>query len=54
MRVILGAPSRSVLNLTLDGESDDPEPQPMAPLGVQLRDDAAIERVHDWIAALPR
>ncbi len=52
VRVVPGSPERSVLYLALSGEGDDPELQPMPPIGVQVRDATAIERVRAWIADL--
>jgi glucose/arabinose dehydrogenase len=52
VRIVPGAPEQSVLFLAMSGEGDDPELQDMPPVGVQVRDAAAIERMRQWISAL--
>ncbi len=52
IRVVPGAPERSVLFLAMSGESDNPELKPMPPIGVQRRDAPAIARVREWILGL--
>lgn len=51
-RIVPGDPNASVLYQALRGYDDDPELKAMPPLGVQRRDEAAIERVRAWIAGL--
>jgi hypothetical protein len=53
IRVIPGDPEGSVLYQAISGETNDPELKEMPPLGVQRRDFESIERVYDWISALP-
>jgi glucose/arabinose dehydrogenase len=53
VRVMPGAPERSILFLAMSGEGDDPELQAMPPVGVQVRDKAAIKLIRSWISALP-
>lgn len=53
IRVVPGDPEASILYQAISGESDDPELKEMPPLGVQRRDLDSIERVHEWIRALP-
>lgn len=51
VRVLPGSPQDSVLFRGLSRQ--DPVAKPMPPLGVQRRDDAALELFRDWIAELP-
>ena len=52
IRVVPGDPAASILFLAISGEHDDPEIREMPPLGVQMRDMEAIERVRSWIEGL--
>jgi glucose/arabinose dehydrogenase len=52
VRVVPGVPEQSVLYLAMSGEGDDPELQDMPPVGVQVRDSAAIKLIREWITAL--
>lgn len=52
IRVVPSAPERSVLFLALSGEGEDRELQAMPPLGVQVRDTAAVEMMRTWIRGL--
>lgn len=52
IRVVPGAPEQSILYLAMSGEGDDPELQAMPPLGVQVRDAAAIKLIRSWILKL--
>lgn len=52
-RIIPGDPEGSVLYQALKGYDDDPELKAMPPLGVQRRDQEAIERIKRWILSLP-
>jgi glucose/arabinose dehydrogenase len=53
VRVIPGDPANSVLFQAFSGETTNAEIQPMPPVGVALRDTAAIELLRGWIGALP-
>lgn len=52
IRVVPGDASASVLFQAVSGETDDPEVKSMPPVGVQRRDEAAIELLRDWINGL--
>jgi hypothetical protein len=52
-RVQPGAPEQSILYLAVAGDDSLAELEPMPPLGVQLRDEHAIELLRAWILALP-
>lgn len=53
IRVVPGQPDQSVLYRALLGDEED-EIQPMPPLGVQYRDQAAISLFREWIEGLER
>jgi len=53
IRIVPGHPEESILFLAFSGETDNPEVKPMPPVGVQLRDTAAIEHLRTWITSLP-
>lgn len=53
VRVVPGDPDASALVIALSGGDDASGLRPMPPLGVQRRDDEALERLRAWIAALP-
>lgn len=52
LRVAAGRPLDSVLFLGFSGEHDDPEIEPMPPLGVDVRDARSVELLRDWITDL--
>jgi hypothetical protein len=48
-----GSPETSILFLAFSGETDDPEVSAMPPMGVDVRDQAAIELLRAFILELP-
>lgn len=52
LRVSPGDPESSVLFLAVSGETDNDDVKLMPPLGVELRDARAIERLREWIGNL--
>jgi hypothetical protein len=52
IRVVAGSPEASILFQAVSGETDDAEVKAMPPLGVQLRDEVAIEALRTWITSL--
>jgi hypothetical protein len=52
IRVVPGHPEQSVLFQGLSGETDNTEVKPMPPLGADVPDHDAIERVREWILNL--
>lgn len=53
LRVDPGSPLTSVLFQAFSGESENPELKLMPPVGVQRRDEDAIEDLRQWILDLP-
>jgi hypothetical protein len=53
VRVVPGEPSESMMYLAISGTSDDPEIKEMPPVGLELRDEAWVSRVSEWIEELP-
>lgn len=53
IRVVPGSPQESMMFLAISGTSDDSEIKEMPPVGLELRDDAWISSVADWIEGLP-
>jgi hypothetical protein len=53
MRVQPGAPEQSSLFLAMSDAQCIAELEPMPPIGVQRRDEQAIDLLRDWITALP-
>jgi hypothetical protein len=53
IRIVPGKPEESILFLAFSGETDDPEVKAMPPVGVELRDHAAVEDLRRWIERLP-
>ena len=54
IRIEPGRPEESILFLAISGEHDDPELEDMPPLGIDVRDDAAIETLRAFIGGLSR
>lgn len=52
IRIDPGSPETSILFLAFSGETDNSEVKPMPPLGVQLRDQAAVEMMRSWVRGL--
>ena len=52
IRIVPGDAESSVLYAAVAGTSDDPELKLMPPVGVQKRDDEAIERLRVWIESM--
>jgi hypothetical protein len=53
IRIVPGSPETSILFLAFSGETDDPEVSAMPPMGVDVRDQAAIELLRAFILELP-
>lgn len=53
LRIAPGRPDESALLLAVQGGDEPRGLAPMPPLGVEVRDEAAIARLRDWIAGLP-
>lgn len=52
IRIVPGAPETSILFLAFSGETDDPEVSAMPPMGVDVRDQAAVELLRTFISEL--
>ncbi len=52
IRIVAGSPQTSILFLAFSGETDDPEVSAMPPMGVDVRDAAAIEVLRTFILEL--
>jgi hypothetical protein len=52
IRIVSGTPEQSILFLAFSGETNDPEVEPMPPVGVDVRDAAAVELLRAFISAL--
>jgi hypothetical protein len=52
LRVDPGHPETSVVYQALLADPENPEAQAMPPLGVQLKDEAAIDKIGQWISEL--
>lgn len=52
IRVVPGSPEESLLFQAVSGETDNPDVLLMPPLGAQLRDEASIEALREWIQSL--
>ncbi len=53
IRVVPGDPDNSVLWQAMQGESDDPDLEPMPPVGIDVVDAETAMLVREWIAGLP-
>lgn len=53
VRIVPGNPDASALVIAVEGGDEPRGLQAMPPLGVQVRDEAAIARLRAWIAELP-
>lgn len=53
IRIVPGSPEESILFLAFSGETEDPEVKAMPPVGVQRRDDEAVELLRNFISSLP-
>ena len=52
VRVVPQSPEESILFLAFSGETDNPEVKEMPPVGVDVRDQAAVELFREWIMTL--
>jgi len=52
IRVVPGDAAASILFQAVSGETDDPEVKSMPPVGVQRRDETAIDLLRNWINGL--
>lgn len=52
IRIVPGSPETSILFLAFSGETDDPEVSAMPPMGVDVRDQAAVELLRTFISEL--
>ena len=52
IRVVPGEPTESILYQSISGDTDETEVKFMPPIGVQLRDTAAVDLIYEWIEEL--